>query len=164
MSNGYKNGANIIIVDPRHGHILAVQHNYGEQKWALPGGGVEENERTEDGVIRETFEETGMLISEISLVARFQQRKPGGEDAGEVFLYETDMFSGNLETSHPEEIKDVKFINPHEIFFGRHLFGLGYKRMVAQWMRCSRGIDKAPFVGRLSNTVEIRCRGKVLSI
>jgi 8-oxo-dGTP pyrophosphatase MutT (NUDIX family) len=162
---GYKNGANVIIIDPNTERILAVQHNYGEMKWAIPGGGVEAGESPEETARREVLEETGLTLSNLELFASFIQRKPGGEDAGEVFLYWTKQFSGQLRTTCPNEIRDVCFVDQHEILLGqRKHFSLGYKRMLAQWLRCSRGQDATPFRGRLSTPVEVRCRGNVLSI
>ena len=47
----------------RNGNILAKLSKQGFV--VFPGGGIEENERVEDGMIRETLEETGVVIKRL---------------------------------------------------------------------------------------------------
>lgn len=48
------------------GHILVVERGAepGMGLWALPGGFLNQGERIKDGIIRETIEETGILLAE----------------------------------------------------------------------------------------------------
>lgn len=48
------------------GHVLVVERGAepGEGLWALPGGFVEQDERLQDGVVRELIEETGISLAE----------------------------------------------------------------------------------------------------
>ncbi len=48
-----------VIVDDRERVLLALWNEADEKKWTLPGGGVDLEESTEDGAVREVLEETG---------------------------------------------------------------------------------------------------------
>src|SRR5215212_7398309 len=53
-------GVRALIV--RDGEVLLIRHRSGKQPWALPGGGVERNERLAEAARREATEETGVPI------------------------------------------------------------------------------------------------------
>ena len=53
-------GVRALIV--RDGAILLIRHRSGKQPWALPGGGVERNERLAEAARREAHEETGAQV------------------------------------------------------------------------------------------------------
>ena len=56
--------------------LLIKRKNYPfKGKWALPGGFVEYNEKTEDTAIREVFEETGLNTKINSLVGVYSDPK-----------------------------------------------------------------------------------------
>ena len=78
------NGANVVVVAPGYEKILVVRHAYGEQSWALPGGGIDpasgehRGETSVEAVVRETLEETGInLLEAIKLVGILSQRPEG---------------------------------------------------------------------------------------
>jgi len=144
------NGANLIVLD-KQGRILVARQNYGEKKLMLPGGKIERGESPTHAAQEETEEETGIITFEenFRLIAYFVQR-PNGI----VFLYETDKSTGEARTEITNEILEVKFMSPEEIFKNIDSFGLGYARMILQYLRCKRGIDIIPFLGRLSTPVE----------
>ncbi len=90
---------NITII--KNGRVLLIKKapgRFGEGKWTCLGGRIEKNETPEDGVRRETFEESGLRISnpknhgiiyfyeenELSLVA---------------YIFSTKNFSGRLQES-----------------------------------------------------------------
>jgi len=59
-------------------------------KWALPGGFVEYGEKTEDAVVREVFEETGLKTKVIHLVGVYSDpgRDPRGHIVSVVYILE----------------------------------------------------------------------------
>ena len=57
-----------IYPDVRSGKLLMPftrSASYNPPKWKLPGGGVQVNETAEKAVVREYFEETGLVVAEI---------------------------------------------------------------------------------------------------
>ncbi len=59
-------------------------------KWALPGGFVEYGERTEDAVVREVLEETGLETRVVKLIGVYSDpnRDPRGHTVSVVYLLE----------------------------------------------------------------------------
>jgi 8-oxo-dGTP diphosphatase len=53
-------GVRALIV--RDGAVLLIRHRSGKLPWALPGGGVERNERLAEAARREAHEETGVPV------------------------------------------------------------------------------------------------------
>ena len=78
-------------------------------KWALPGGFVEYGEKTEDAVLREILEETGLKTSIKNLVGVYSdpRRDPRGHTVSVVYLL--DVCSGCL--SSGDDASDAKFFN-----------------------------------------------------
>jgi len=48
------------------GHVLATLNSLGFVMF--PGGGIEDKESAKEGMIRETFEETGAILQEVKLI------------------------------------------------------------------------------------------------
>ena len=55
--------------------LIKRKNNPFKNLWALPGGYVEYNEKTEDAVIREIFEETGILTKIKNLIGVYSDPK-----------------------------------------------------------------------------------------
>ena len=76
-------------------------------KWALPGGFVEYGEKTEDAVVREVSEETGLdaKVKDIVGVYSDPSRDPRGHTVSVVYLLET--YGGELKSG--DDASNVKF-------------------------------------------------------
>ena len=94
----------LCMVYDDQGNILV--ENRKDPDWpgiCFPGGHVEPGESFTNAAIRETFEETGLTVSNLKLcgVKQFQTR----EDARYVvFFYKTNQFSGTLQSSDEGEV------------------------------------------------------------
>jgi len=85
-------GVRIILIDDRR--VLLVTHWYAPWTWTLPGGGVNKNESAEDAAIRETREETGLIVKSLAgEIGRYQGRWGRGDLTA---VYYTGDFSGSL--------------------------------------------------------------------
>ncbi len=80
-----------------------------KNSWALPGGYLEYNEKTEDAVIREIFEETGLFTEIINLIGVYSdpKRDPRGHTVS--IIYELRIINGKLESG--DDATDVNFFN-----------------------------------------------------
>jgi 8-oxo-dGTP diphosphatase len=98
----------VVIKD---GKILLIKrkNNPFKGKWALPGGFVEYEERVEDSVVREVFEETGLKTKIIELFGVYSDpdRDPRGHTITLVYLLK--KISGKLEGK--DDALEAKFFN-----------------------------------------------------
>jgi len=78
-------------------------------KWSLPGGFVEYGEKTEDAVVREVFEETGLKTKIKDLVGVYSDpgRDPRGHTVSVVYLLE--IHGGELKSG--DDASDVMFFD-----------------------------------------------------
>jgi len=102
----------IIIKDQK---ILLVKRKNDpfKDKWALPGGFVEYGEKTEDAVIREVLEETGLRtkITQLAGVYSDPNRDPRGHTI--TIVYMLDIIGGELKAG--DDASDIKFFNVKEL-------------------------------------------------
>jgi 8-oxo-dGTP diphosphatase len=102
-----------VLIEDRS--ILFVQRKYEpfQGSWALPGGFVEYGEKTEEAVVREFLEETG-LQTEIRLllgVYSDPHRDPRGHTVSVVYLM--NRIGGDLNAG--DDAKTVKFFKMNEL-------------------------------------------------
>jgi len=112
------NGVNIVIKNPA-GEILLVQHNYGDFKWSLPGGGIKKGELSNKAVRRELYEETKLtivgrpiLVADIQLVIKWRHK---------VLLFTAPEWEGEPEADG-NEISAVKFMSIKNIQNHPHVY------------------------------------------
>ena len=88
----------------RDRQALLVRHTYIEG-WFLPGGGVKRGETLDRAARRETREETGEVLNNLSLVGAFTHFKEWKSDHNLLFLSTDFTFSGE----HDQEIAEIRF-------------------------------------------------------
>lgn len=102
----------ILIKD---GSILLIQrkHSPFQGTWALPGGFVEYGERTEDAMIREMSEETGLKIKICALLGVYSDphRDPRGHTVTVAYL--VDSVGGALNAG--DDACSAKFFKANEL-------------------------------------------------
>lgn len=84
----------VIATRERSPRVLLIKrkHSPYRNKWALPGGFVDEGERLSEAAIRETYEETNVLLTELELLhaAGDPGRDPRGWVVSIVYLARID--------------------------------------------------------------------------
>jgi ADP-ribose pyrophosphatase YjhB (NUDIX family) len=110
-------GANAII--EREGKVLLVKLSYGPRQgsWTLPGGLVESDETPEEGAVRETAEETGLVIELDGLVASYM--RPAAERGTAwaplvILTYRAHIVGGDLKIA-PAEVLEAAFFPRDEL-------------------------------------------------
>lgn len=65
-----KNAVIGIVFSPDKKKLLILERR-DVPVWVLPGGGIDENETSEEAIIRETFEETGLHVSIVKKIGEY---------------------------------------------------------------------------------------------
>ena len=96
------------------GELLLVRQRDGNV-WSTPGGSVEIDESPVDAVVRETWEETGLLVQPEALIgvfggASFVIRYPNGDETQYVMsVFECSVKSGQVSNSS-DEVTACRFV------------------------------------------------------
>jgi 8-oxo-dGTP pyrophosphatase MutT (NUDIX family) len=100
-------GASAVIFDGDH-RILALKRSRSDY-WSLPGGRVDMNESAQDCCVRETLEETGLVIRVIRVISVNSDphsiaHYPDGNVHRSFFIcFEAEILGGELRTSIESE-------------------------------------------------------------
>jgi len=108
-----KVGAEAAIFDP-DGRILLVRRA-DDGRWCLPCGWVEPNESPAETAVRETREETGLIVQAMRLVDVFT-RKPAqgfGPHSAVAIVYLCEVRDGAIRPSH--EVTDIRYCRIAEV-------------------------------------------------
>jgi 8-oxo-dGTP pyrophosphatase MutT (NUDIX family) len=106
------------IVYGEQGEILLVRQRDGDV-WSTPGGAIEPDESPTDAVVRETWEETGLLVRPVALIGvfggpNFVVRYTNGDETQYVMaVYRCSQISGQL-TDSSDEITTSRFVSEAE--------------------------------------------------
>ena len=103
----------VAVIVARNGRVLLLKRkgSHGEGTWAPPGGLLEFGESLEECAIRETLEETGLMISDVQFVAI----------TNDVFASEQRHYltvwmegiptaSGQATVAYPEKVEEVAWV------------------------------------------------------
>lgn len=110
-------GCGIIIED--NGQIL-LQHRTDEDNWCIPGGVMEIGETFEGTAKRETFEETGLRVTDLELFGIYSGEKcfvqyPNGDKVFSVqIIFKSKQFLGELKQKDIES-REHRFFKKTEL-------------------------------------------------
>lgn len=110
-------GCGIIIVNDKR---ILLQHRTDEDNWCIPGGMMEVGETFEEAAIRETMEETGLVVKNLKLFGLYSGDScfvtyPNGDKAYSVqIIFLSSQYEGNL-IHAGEETKEHHFFHRHEL-------------------------------------------------
>jgi 8-oxo-dGTP pyrophosphatase MutT (NUDIX family) len=74
-SDGFKNRAGCVVLSENKKNILLISSNGHSGKWILPAGTLELRESPEDGAVRETLEEAGVIGEVLEKIGVFVDGK-----------------------------------------------------------------------------------------
>ena len=110
-------GATAVIFDS-HRRILILKRTKSEY-WSLPGGRIDSDESAEGCCVRETFEETGLVIRATRVISvnsdpRSIVHYPDGNVYRSFFIcFEAEIVSGDLRDS--DETEGFRWIGPDDV-------------------------------------------------
>jgi ADP-ribose pyrophosphatase YjhB (NUDIX family) len=110
-------GSGVLIL--RDNQVL-LQRRKDNGLWGIPGGSLEPGEPLEEGAIRETYEEVGLVIDELTLFKIYSGKDqfyvyPNGDQIYDVCVtYLTRNFHGKL-MAEPSEVLELAFFPIREI-------------------------------------------------
>jgi 8-oxo-dGTP diphosphatase len=102
--------AAVIVQD---GHLLLVRRRVaeGSLSWQFPAGQIEPGESPEDAAVRETFEETGLVVA----ARRQLGDRVHPNTKRQMFYVEADALAGTAYVADAEELDDVAWVKSSEI-------------------------------------------------
>lgn len=98
------------FIKNKDGEILLVQDATREEKWTMPGGGLDFQEIVTDGIKREIKEEIGVGANVKDLLGVFSQQKTSGI----VLLFKCDLESQSF-VLDKNEVQNIKYFSVSEL-------------------------------------------------
>ena len=106
----------LVIIKNEKGEILTLYRLKKPQGLALPSGHVNRKEGSIKAAIRETKEETGIVILRLKLVLHeVFENACSKHDFHEWFVYEVIKWEGKLQNKEPRKHSFVKFMEEREM-------------------------------------------------
>jgi 8-oxo-dGTP diphosphatase len=102
-------GAAAVIFD-REGRVLLIKENYDRRRWSLPGGAVEDGESLEETAIRETLEETELVVAIEHRIGSYELA-----DGFTVAAFRCAIVSGVPRVPSTDEIAEIEWCNPAQL-------------------------------------------------
>jgi 8-oxo-dGTP pyrophosphatase MutT (NUDIX family) len=111
--------AAVAWIHDESGRLLVVQL-HGQDRWGLPGGGIEPDETPEEAVIRETREETSLEIRVDSLAAVFggpelHHTYVGGDEGAYVMIAYRCSITGGALIPDGHEVTDTRWVSAADL-------------------------------------------------
>ncbi|MGG3562149.1 NUDIX domain-containing protein [Neobacillus rhizosphaerae] len=131
------------IVRNKAGDVLLQNKGNGE-KWSLPAGAIELGEAPAEAVVREVWEETGLLVVPKKLLGVFGEKDyryqyPNGHQVEyNIFMFDCEIQSGELNPID-NETAELRYFSPDlmpelALPYPKHLFSLeGNAELYFQW-------------------------------
>lgn len=101
-----------VVLQDISGRILAVQHNYGQRFWGVPGGIVERGETPMQAAQREALEEVGLSVEVTRLIGVYLLQGGGWPDIL-AFVFSGEG-NGEPRIVNPDEIAAVRWLPPDQ--------------------------------------------------
>ena len=127
-------GVRTLIV--RDSAVLLIRHRSGKQPWALPGGGVERNERLAEAARREAREEAGVPIRVERLLGVYERFGDGISNYVVVFVCTA---LGEPQPPRSLEIAEARFFPLASPPAGTDA---GTRRRVAEYLAGEHGVTR----------------------
>jgi 8-oxo-dGTP pyrophosphatase MutT (NUDIX family) len=108
-------GAGVLLL--RDGQVL-LQRRKDNGLWGFPGGSLEPGESLEEAAIRETYEETGLVIERLTLFSVYSGKDqfyvyPNGDQIYDVCVaFWSKEFHGELK-AEAEEVTELQYFDIH---------------------------------------------------
>ncbi len=130
------------LVENSRGEVLLIQRGYGKEKgkWSLPGGFVDQGERSKHAAYRETKEETGLVVKIVSTVMASR--------SGTAKVFAGRVQSGKLRYQR-RECLDARFRDPERVRNSELAFDID-RRALQRWAEMKarhRELKKRPLPG-----------------
>lgn len=112
-------GTGIILINKYKKILMACRVD--NNKWSLPGGSLEVGESLEDCIIRETFEETGIVVNKesIKLSSAVSLTEPIEKNGVSIYIvsivYKTDKYNDNNMRLDSREFSKYGWLTLEEI-------------------------------------------------
>ena len=113
----------LAILEDEYGKIFATKRSLTKKwaagVWEIPGGGAKAGESSEEAVIREIVEETGLDIAKVKTKLVYSYRNDGEGENGDNYFVDIYHFKGCFNKSsikvNPDEVTEYRFVDESDI-------------------------------------------------